>query len=180
MTLIDGEVFFMRRDAFGVDKTATIKREVKICRTDHLSIPMPQNNARRYAIVGATIYPITKSPIENGVVLIEDGCIKLVGKDIAIPKDAVVINAKGLRVYPGLIDAGSVLGLTEISAVRATVDASESGEFQPDLNAIVAAHPASEHFAVTRFVGITTALDSPNWRNYQWAKRCHSPCRLDT
>jgi len=161
MTLIDGEVFFMRRDAFGVDKNATIKREISICRTDHLSIPTPPNDARRYAIVGATIYPVTKPPIENGIVLIEDGRIKAVGKDIPVPKDAVVINAKGLRVYPGLIDAGSVLGLTEISAVRATVDTSESGEFQPDLQAIVAVNPASEHFAVTRFVGITAALTRP-------------------
>lgn len=161
MTLIDGEVFFMRRDAFGVDKNATIKREISICRTDHLSIPTPPSDARRYAIVGATIYPVTKPPIENGIVLIEDGRIKAVGKDIPVPKDAVVINAKGLRVYPGLIDAGSVLGLTEISAVRATVDTSESGEFQPDLQAIVAVNPASEHFAVTRFVGITAALTRP-------------------
>ncbi len=161
MTLIDGEVFFMRRDAFGVDKTATIKGEVNVCRTDHLSIPTPPNNARRYAIVGATVFPITKPPIENGTVLIEDGRVKAVGKNIVIPKDAVVVNAKGLRIYPGLIDAGSILGLTEIGAVRATVDTSESGEFQPDLKAIIAVNPDSEHFATTRFVGITAALTRP-------------------
>jgi imidazolonepropionase-like amidohydrolase len=161
MTIIEGEVMFMRRDAFDVDKAATIKNAVNICRTDHLSIPTPPSNATRYAIVGATVYPVTQPPIENGVVLIENGRIKAVGKNIAVPKDAVIINAKGLRVYPGLIDAGSVLGLTEISAVRATVDTSESGEFQPDLQALVAVNPASEHFAVTRFVGITAALTRP-------------------
>jgi imidazolonepropionase-like amidohydrolase len=161
MTIIEGEVMFMRRDAFDVDKAATIKNAVNICRTDHLSIPTPPSNATRYAIVGATVYPVTQPPIENGVVLIENGRIKAVGKNIAVPKDAVIINAKGLRVYPGLIDAGSVLGLTEISAVRATVDTSESGEFQPDLQAFVAVNPASEHFAVTRFVGITAALTRP-------------------
>ena len=160
MTLVDGEVLFMRRDAFGVDKTATVRRELSLCRTDHLALPTPPP-ARRYAIVGATVYPITQPPIENGVVLIEGDRIKAVGKNVAIPKDAIVINAKGLRVYPGLIDAGSVLGLTEISAVRATVDTSESGDFQPDLQALVAVNPASEHFAITRFVGITAALTRP-------------------
>ncbi len=160
MTLVDGEVLFTRRDAFDVDKTATTRRELTFCPTDHLAIPTPPP-ARQYAIVGATVYPITQSPIENGVVLIEGDRIKAVGKNIPIPKDAVVIQAKGLRVYPGLIDAGSVLGLTEISAVRATVDTSESGDFQPDLKALVAINPASEHLAITRFVGITAALTRP-------------------
>ena len=45
--------------------------------------------------------------------------------------------------------------------MRATVDTSESGEFQPDLQAFVAINPASEHFGVTRFVGITAALTRP-------------------
>ncbi len=160
LTLVDGEVFFMRRDAFGVDKTATAKRELSVCRMDHCSLPTPPP-ARRYAIVGATVHPVTQPSVEDGIVLIEDGVIKAVGKDLPIPKDAVVVDAKGLHVYPGLIDAGSVLGLTEISSVRATVDTSESGEFQPDLQAFVAINPASEHIPITRFVGITTALVRP-------------------
>jgi hypothetical protein len=47
MTIIEGEVMFMRRDAFDVDKAATIKNAVNICRTDHLSIPTPPSNATR-------------------------------------------------------------------------------------------------------------------------------------
>ncbi len=160
MTLVDGEVLFVRRDAFGVDKTATIRNTLETCRADHLNVAPPPT-ARCYALVGATVYPITQPPIENGTVLIEDGLIKAVGKNVSIPKDAVVVDAKGLRVYPGLIDAGSVLGLTEVSAVRATVDTSESGEFQPDLQAFIAINPASEHFPTTRFVGITTVLTRP-------------------
>lgn len=160
MTLVDGDVLFMRRDAFGVDKTAAVRQEVAVCRTDHLSIPAPPP-ARRYAIVGATVYPITQPPIENGIVLIQGDRIEALSKNISIPKDTVVIKAKGLRVYPGLMDAGSVLGLTEISAVQATVDTGESGDFQPALQALIAVNPASEHFAITWFVGITTALVRP-------------------
>ena len=45
---------------------------------------------------------------------------------VAIPRGALVVNARGLHVYPGLIDGGSVLGLSEISSVSESVDSSDS------------------------------------------------------
>ena len=46
---------------------------------------------------------------------------------IVAPKGIKVIEAKGLRVYPGMIDSGTDLGLSEIAAVRETVDTGEIG-----------------------------------------------------
>ena len=53
-------------------------------------------------------------------------------KRIPVPADAKVIDAKGLQVYPGLFDSITQMGLSEISAVRATVDSTETGAFNPD------------------------------------------------
>jgi imidazolonepropionase-like amidohydrolase len=60
-----------------------------------------------------------------------------------------------------MIDAGSELGLAEIGSIRATQDSSELGELQPDLMALTAVNPASEHIAITRADGITSALTRP-------------------
>ena len=49
-------------------------------------------------------------PIENGVVLVRNGKIEAVGKDVAIPSDAKVIDATGKDVVPGFIEAHSNRG----------------------------------------------------------------------
>ena len=58
-----------------------------------------------------------------------------VGRNLPIPNGAKVVNARGLHVYPGMIDAFSQLGLTEIRAVGVTSDLGEKGDFNPHLRA---------------------------------------------
>lgn len=62
-----------------------------------------------YAIVNCKIYPVSGSPIENGVIVIRDSLIEKVGphNQVQIPQDAEIIEAEGLCAYPGLIDAHS-------------------------------------------------------------------------
>ncbi len=55
------------------------------------------------ALVGATIHPVTQSVIRNGTVLIQDGKILNVGKNVEIPKGAKVIDAKGKHITPGFV-----------------------------------------------------------------------------
>jgi imidazolonepropionase-like amidohydrolase len=114
-----------------------------------------------YAIVGATIHTLSDGVIENGTVLIRGGRIIEVGPRLDVPSDAAVIDATGKHVYPGMIDAFSRLGLTEIGAVAATNDQNELGNFTPHLNAHTAIHPASEHIPVARANGITHTLAAP-------------------
>ena len=64
-----------------------------------------------YAIKGGTVVTVTGATIPNGVVVIRNGLIAAVGADIAIPGDARVVDATGMMVYPGLIDAYSSYGL---------------------------------------------------------------------
>jgi len=60
------------------------------------------------AFTGATIW--TSGPqgkIDNGILLIKNGKITKVGKKVAIPKDALVVDAAGKHITPGLIDCHS-------------------------------------------------------------------------
>lgn len=116
---------------------------------------------RAYAIRGAKVYTLAGPPIENATLLIRDGKIAAVGREVSIPGDAKVIDAKGLEVYPGMFDAVSEVGLTEVGAVAATVDTSELGNYNPDVVAASAVNPASAHIPVARENGITHVLSAP-------------------
>ena len=110
-------------------------------------------NARVVTVSGATI--------ERGTIVIRDGRIAEVGAKVAVPAKAEVIDATGLSVYPGLIDSGTVLGLTEVSAVNATVDTTELGEFNANMKALSAVNPYSELIPVGRMNGVTSAITCP-------------------
>jgi imidazolonepropionase-like amidohydrolase len=114
-----------------------------------------------YAIKGGKVFTLVGPAIENGTVLIRDGKIAAVGAGIAIPADAQVIDATGLEVYPGMFDPVTQIGLNEVSAVSATVDVSELGDYNPELIAATAVNPASAHIPITRANGITEVIAAP-------------------
>ena len=114
-----------------------------------------------FLIRNATVHPVTGPEIQGGSVLVRDGKITDVGKNLAAPKGVRVVEGKGLHVYPGMIDSGTELGLSEIGAVRETVDTGELGDFNPQLRAEIAVNPASEHIPVIRVNGITSVITMP-------------------
>jgi imidazolonepropionase-like amidohydrolase len=114
-----------------------------------------------YAITHAKIFTVSGPAIDDGTLVIRDGKIAAVGANVEIPAGAQVIDGKGLQVYPGLFDAVTQMGLSEISAVSATVDSTETGPFNPDVVAATAVLPSSEHIPVTRASGITEVLAVP-------------------
>ena len=63
-----------------------------------------------FAIRGAKVVPVAGPPIENATVVVSRGIITAVGKDVAIPPEAWVIEGKGLTVYPGLVDSFTDVG----------------------------------------------------------------------
>src|SRR6185503_11567996 len=73
-----------------------------------------------------------------------------------------VVNLDGHHLYPGLIAASTSLGLIEINAIRATRDASEVGDYTPDVESWVAVNPDSELIPVARANGITHFLPVPD------------------
>jgi imidazolonepropionase-like amidohydrolase len=64
-----------------------------------------------FAIRGAKVVPVSGPPVENATIVISRGLITAVGKDIAIPLEAWVIEGKGLIVYPGLVDSFTDVGI---------------------------------------------------------------------
>ena len=68
---------------------------------------------RYFAITHARVVPVAAPPIENGTVVVAKGLIQAVGASVTIPPEAWVIDGKGLTVYPGLIDAGTTVGISD-------------------------------------------------------------------
>jgi imidazolonepropionase-like amidohydrolase len=64
------------------------------------------------AIRGGDLYTITSGIIHNGTLLIKDGRIWKMGRDLSVPKDAKVIEAKGRIVMPGLVAIRGDLGVS--------------------------------------------------------------------
>src|SRR3954453_2704127 len=87
--------------------------------------PAPAQNA--VAIKGGKVVTMAGDPIEGGVVLIRDGKITAVGKDVPIPTEYRVIDAAGKVVMPGLVD---------VHAPRGVEKASERNANTPFLSAI--------------------------------------------
>ena len=117
------------------------------------------------AITGGKLLTITHGTIENGVVVIENGKIAAVGAvgSVNVPAGAQVIDAKGMMVYPGLIDSESHLGLTEIDAAKDTNDLVEaSDEIMPHMHVADAFHAETELIPVSRYNGVTNAIVAPD------------------
>jgi len=114
------------------------------------------------AIRNARIVTVSGPDIENGTVVIRDGKIEAVGANVSVPAGAQTIDGRGLSVYPGMIDAGTNMGLVEVpQGANGTVDLSEVGDFNPNAKAIIAVNPHSAHVGVTRVEGITNTLTAP-------------------
>ncbi|MFN5432359.1 MAG: amidohydrolase family protein [Cyclobacteriaceae bacterium] len=121
----------------------------------------PKGKYGNVALTNATIETVTKGTIQNGTVLIVDGKITAVGSNVSIPTGTDVIDCKGQFIYPGMIDAGTNLGLSEISSVARTTDFNEIGEVIPQMKALTAVNPNASAIPVTRVSGVTTALSIP-------------------
>jgi imidazolonepropionase-like amidohydrolase len=121
--------------------------------------PGPQGT---FAIRGGRVVTVTGAEIPNGTVVISGGKITAVGANVSVPANAQVIDATGMSVYPGMIETGSSVGLSEIGqGAIATVDISEVGSFNPNAQAYYGIDPHSAHIGVARVAGITTVVSRP-------------------
>ncbi|NQV72314.1 amidohydrolase family protein [bacterium] len=115
-----------------------------------------------YAITNARIETVSDGTIENGTIVIEGDRIIAVGKNVTIPAGAEIIDGTGLHVYPGMIDSGTSLGLTEIGSVAETNDTNEIGDVTPHMDALTAINPNATAIPVTRVSGVTTVISEPS------------------
>jgi len=118
--------------------------------------------ADTYVIRNARVVTVSGPDIENGTVVVSGGRIAAVGASVNVPAGAREIDARGLTVYPGMIDAGTSMGLVEInSGAPGTVDTNELGDMNPNAAAMWGVNPHSAHIDVTRVAGVTSAVALP-------------------
>ena len=118
------------------------------------------------AITGGRVLTITKGEIDGGTVLIDGGKIVAVGRGLAIPAEAEVVNATGKYVLPGLIDAHTHVGIAEEAQGWAGMDVNEMTDpATPHLRAIDAINPEDEGFRDALSGGVTAVMVAPGSAN---------------
>ena len=88
----------------------------------HAGCAAGQCSGRRAAKLrdqGRKIVPVSGPALDDATVVVSRGIIVAVGKDVAIPPDAWVIEGKGLIVYPGLVDSFTDVGVAAAQSASA-------------------------------------------------------------
>lgn len=114
--------------------------------------------AENIAIQGGNILTISGDVIEHGTILIKDGKIEALGRDVVIPSDTRTIDAKDKFVMPGRIDAQSRLYVIES-------ELNESRAIAPDLNILDALDPFIKEYKEVLAQGVTTIYVAPGSRS---------------
>lgn len=116
------------------------------------------------AYAGATIHTGTGEVLTDATIVVAKGKIVSVGKGVSAPAGAETVDAKGMIITPGLVDALTSVGVIEVDLENATRDDHQSS---PDLiragfRAADGYNPASVVIGVTRAAGLTSVGVIPN------------------
>src|SRR2546426_12504498 len=82
-----------------------------------------------HALVGGKIVPKPGEVIENGTLVLRDGLIKALGKEVAPPPDARIWDMKGTTIYAGFIDSYIVLGTTNAPVATSDTEPISTASF---------------------------------------------------
>jgi imidazolonepropionase-like amidohydrolase len=120
-----------------------------------------------YAITGGTVHPVSGPEIANGTVVIRNGLIEAIGANVSIPADATTIDAKGMHVYPGLIDAQTSAGFTSAAPRRGGPGAARPAdtatpEPTADTLAVRTMRLSDDDADAKRATGVTTIVAAPS------------------
>ncbi len=104
------------------------------------------------AIKGGKVITMTGETIENGTVIVRDGRIAAVGKDLKVPVEAQIIDATDQVVMPGFVEAHTSSGMSQANETNQTV---------PYLSVIDSIDPMNSYFRDARRNGITSVAITP-------------------
>jgi len=119
------------------------------------------------AIVNGTVHTASQGVLDPGTILIDDeGLIAAVGLDLDLADGTEVIDASGLNVFPGFVDAHTHLGIWEEGVGRAFLDGNEATDpITPHVRALDAINPRDQGLADARSAGVTTVCVTPGSAN---------------
>ncbi|MFM1894040.1 MAG: hypothetical protein RIQ90_1206 [Bacteroidota bacterium] len=122
-------------------------------------------HSQRILLVNGHLHPIVGNEISFSLIEIEDG--EIIGIKNALSENYdptlwdTVIDASGQHIYPGLVAPNSTLGLTEIDAVRASIDFREVGEFNPHVRSQIAFNAESKVLQTVKTNGVLLVQATP-------------------
>ncbi len=118
--------------------------------------------AENIAIVGGKVHTMTElGTLEKATILIKDGKIAQIDRDLRVPDNYRKIDASGKIVTPGFVGALTTLGLVEVSMSAGLVDSSvkkaKVTKTGAALDVSYALNPDSSLVNISRIEGVTTA-----------------------
>jgi imidazolonepropionase-like amidohydrolase len=120
----------------------------------------------KLAIVGGQVIPIEGTPFSDGAILIEDGSITELGRDVRVPDGVERVDAGGKVVMPGLVDAHVHLGVHEEAEGWAGQDTNETTDpVTPQVRALDGINPADLGFRDAIAGGVLTVNVNPGSGN---------------
>ncbi len=107
------------------------------------------------AYINARIIPIVGAPIEQGILIVQNGKITAVGdaRTVRLSSDVVQIDVAGKTIMPGLVDSHSHIG--------EPAGADASSPIQPDVRILDSVNPRSGSIQRAQSGGITTVNVMP-------------------
>lgn len=122
--------------------------------------PLPPRTEQQpgvLAVTGATLYPVSGPPIEDGIMLIEGGTITAVGPDVRVPAGARVLDLSGRTVMPGMVESHSHMGLKQLFRPETGSDNNElSKPINAEVRAIDGLATHDPAFRLALAAGVTT------------------------
>ncbi|MDH5365493.1 MAG: amidohydrolase family protein [Cyclobacteriaceae bacterium] len=126
--------------------------------------PAP-NQAKPILLMNGIAHLGNGEVIKNSAIGFENGKLTMVVDATVARIDMSkfeVVKIEGQHVYPGFILPNSELGLREVNAVRATVDAREAGDLKPNVRSVIAYNTDSELITTFKHNGILTTQIVPS------------------
>jgi len=134
--------------------------------------------SEKLVIKAKKIYTVSKGTIENGMILVEDGKIKRVGKRVSIPDDAQVIETN--VVIPGLIDIHTHVVVYSTPNVEENSDGNEmTNPITPQVRALDSFNFDDPAIPVGRAGGVTTVVSRPGSGNIIGGDECCRQIKVD-
>ena len=120
-------------------------------------------------IQNGTIHNAVQRDAFVGDILIEDGKIAQIGRELAVPQGVRVIDASGLSVYPGFVDAHSHIGLDGYGIGYEGMDYNEMNDIAcPQMRGIDGVKAMDPAFLQAAEAGITCVATEGIRSHYRW------------